>query len=231
MQGINENRRICLSGGGDEKQSFLLDKIFFSMIPQNGNFLYVPVALRGHKLYPTAHLWMKNITELHSRTDIQFETVDNLSKYQLDSLKEFNGIYIGGGNTWSLIQELKESGFSDILIQYIKDGGVVYGGSAGAIIMGKRIDTHDDENKINLKDTSGFNLLNNFSIACHFTDEQNDRFKIWATNNNLPIICLPEEAGLKIENGIAICAGTKPCIIHFADGTKKEINPNESFNI
>ena len=60
---------------------------------------------------PTAHLWMKSITELHERTDVQFETVDDPSKYQLDSLKEFNGIYIGGGNTWSLIQELKILGF------------------------------------------------------------------------------------------------------------------------
>jgi dipeptidase E len=174
---------------------------------------------------------MKSIIELHERVDVQFETVDDPSKYQLDLLKEFNGIYIGGGNTWSLIKELKDSGFSDILIQYLQAGGQVYGGSAGAIIMGKRIDTHDDENKIALKDTSGFNLLNNFSIACHFKDEQNERFKMWATNNNLPIICLPEETGLIIENGVALCAGTKPCIIYFRDGTKKEINPEESFSI
>jgi dipeptidase E len=231
MQNIKENKRIYLSGGGNEKQSFPLDKFFFRTLPKNGRFLYIPIALRGHKLYPTANLWMKSIIELHERTDVQFETADNPSKYQLDSLKEFNGIYIGGGNTWSLIKELKESGFSDILIQYLQAGGQAYGGSAGAIIMGKRIDTHDDENKINLQDTSGFNLLNNFSVACHFKDEQNDRFKIWATNNNLPIICLPEETGLMIENSIALCVGTKPCIIYFADDTKKEVNPEESFNL
>jgi dipeptidase E len=231
MQNLKGNNRIYLSGGGDEKQSFPLDKFFFRTLPKNGRFLYIPIALHGHKLYPTAHLWMKNITKLHERTDIQFETMDNPSKYQLESLKAFHAIYIGGGNTWSLIQELKKSGFSDILIQYLQAGGQVYGGSAGAIIMGKRIDTHDDENKINLKDTSGFNLLNNFSVACHFKDEQNDRFKAWATNNGLPIICLPEETGLIIENGIALCTGTKSCIIYFADGTRKEINPEESFDI
>lgn len=231
MQNIKENKRIYLSGGGNEKQSFPLDKFFFRTLPKNGRFLYIPIALRGHKLYPTAHLWMKSITELHERADVQFETLDDPSKYQLDLLKEFNGVYIGGGNTWSLIKELKDSGFSDILIQCLQAGGQVYGGSAGAIIMGKRIDTHDDENKVDLKDTSGFNLLNNFSIACHFKDEQNERFKMWAINNSLPIICLPEETGLIIENGVALCAGTKPCTIYFADGIKKEINPEESFII
>jgi len=220
-----------LSGGGNEKQSFPLDKFFFSTLPKNGRFLYIPIALRGHKLYPTVHLWMKGITELHEREDIQFETVNDLSKYKFETLKTFKGIYIGGGNTWKLIQELKDSGFSNILIQYLEAGGQVYGGSAGAIIMGKRIDTHDDENKIDLKDVSGFDLLNNYSVACHFKDEQSDRFRAWVVNNSLPIICLPEGTGLVIENNIALCAGTKPCTIYFADGTKKEINPEESFNL
>ncbi|MBA3788830.1 Type 1 glutamine amidotransferase-like domain-containing protein [Patescibacteria group bacterium] len=231
MQNIKENNRIYLSGGGNEKQSFPLDKFFFSTLPKNGRFLYIPIALRGHKLYPTAHLWMNSITELHERADTQFETVDDPSKYTLETLKEFNGIYIGGGNTWSLMQELKNSGFADILIQYIEAGGQVYGGSAGAIIMGKKINTHDDENKIGLEDVSGFNLLNNFSVACHFKDEQNDRFRTWAIDNNLPIVCLPEESGLVIENGSALCAGTKSCVIYLADGTKRELNPEESFNL
>jgi len=231
MQNIKENKRIYLSGGGNEKQSFPLDKFFFSTLPKNGRFLYIPIALRGNKLYPTAHLWMKGIMELHERSDVQFETVDDLSKYNLEALKEFDGIYIGGGNTWSLIQEIRESGFANILIQYIKAGGQVYGGSAGAIIMGKRIDTHDDENKIGLQDVSGFNLLNNFSVACHFKDEQNDRFKAWAIDNNLQIICLPEETGLVIEKGVALCAGTKPCIVYLTDGTKKEVSPEESFDL
>ncbi|MDP2815615.1 MAG: hypothetical protein Q8O19_02935, partial [Rectinemataceae bacterium] len=68
-----------MSGGGNEKQSFPLDKFFFDTLPKNGCFLYIPIALRGHKLYPTAHLWMNNIIELHQRGDVQFETVDDSS--------------------------------------------------------------------------------------------------------------------------------------------------------
>ena len=174
---------------------------------------------------------MRSILKIHERNDIQFETADDLSKYRLENLKNFNAIYIGGGNTCSLIQELKDSRFADILIQYIKAGGQLYGGSAGAIIIGKRIDTHDDENKVGLQDTSGFNLLNNFSVACHFKDDQNNRFKTWAVKNNLPILCLPEETGLVIEKGVVFCVGIKPCVVYFADGTKKEIGPEETFDL
>lgn len=231
MQNITENNRIYLSGGGNEKQSFPLDKFFFNTLPMNGCFLYVPVALRGNKLYPTTHLWMKDVIELHERNDLQFEKADDLSKYRYENLKNFDAIYIGGGNTWNLMQELRSSSFSNEIIQYIKSGGLVYGGSAGAIVLGKNIDTHDDENTINLKDTSGFNLLNNYSVACHYKNEQSNRFKEWAIRSNLPIICLPEETGLLIENGSALCIGIKPCVVYLTDGTEKKILSKESFKL
>lgn len=229
MQNVMKDNRIYLSGGGNEKQSFPLDKFFFDTFPKNGSFLYIQVALRGNKLYPTAHIWMKSILEIHERNDIQFETADDLSKYRLEDLKNFDAIYIGGGNTWSLMQELMDSGFSQELISYIKNGGVVYGGSAGAIVLGKNIDTHDDKNKINLKDTSGFNLLSDYSVACHYTDKQSDRFKDWAISHKSPILCLPEEAGLMFGNDSILCVGTKPCVIYLADGIKKEIQSGMSF--
>jgi len=229
MQNVIKDNRIYLSGGGNEKQSFPLDKFFFDTFPNNGSFLYIPVALRGNKLYPTTHIWMKSILKIHERNDIQFETADNLSKYRLEDLKNFDAIYIGGGNTWSLMQELRDSGFSQELISYIKNSGVVYGGSAGAIVFGKNIDTHGDENKINLKDTSGFNLVSDYSVACHYTNKQSDLFKDWAISHKSPILCLPEEAGLIFGNDSILCVGTKPCVIYFDDGIKKEIQSGVSF--
>jgi len=228
MQKMN---RLYLSGGGNEKQSFPLDKFFFSTLPLNGRFLYIPVALRGHRMYPTAAAWMKSVAELHERADIQFETADDLGTYDGSTLRDFSGIYIGGGNTWGLMQELRDSGFADILIRYIEAGGHVYGGSAGAIIMGKQINTQDDENKADLHNVSGFNLLNDFSVACHFKDEERERFQAWAIDNNLPIICLREETGLVVEKGLALCIGTEPCAVYLADGTPREIGPGESFQL
>ena len=139
MEQFFKNSKIYLSGGGDENQSFSLDKFFFSTMPENGCFLYLPTALRGHPLYLTAHAWMASIVRLHKRKDVRFEILDDLSICAIEHLKIFDGIYIGGGNTWNLIQEFKKTGFSNVLTQYLETGKGVYGGSAGAIIMGKRI--------------------------------------------------------------------------------------------
>lgn len=215
-----------MSGGGNEKQSFPLDKFFFDSFPINGHFLYVPIALRGHKLYPTAHLWMKEILELHNRTDIIFEVADDLSLFDAGYLKKFNAIYIGGGNTWSLMKEIKECGFDVVLKEYFNQTGNVYGGSAGAIILGERIDTHEDENKVEFKDILGLSMLRGYSIACHFKEEQKDNFKKWALTNNLPIICLPEETGLCFAENIS-CEGTLSCVVFSSDGTERIIAPGE----
>lgn len=231
MQNITKNNLIYLSGGGNEQQSLLLDRYFFNKIPENGNFLYIPVALRGTEFYPTVKSWMKKLLELHNRTDVNFETADDLSCYKYEEVKKFDAIYIGGGNTWSLMQELGGSSFGDYLAQYLKEGGQVYGGSAGAIVLGRKIDTHDDENIIKLKDMSGFDLLSNYSVACHYKDAQSNRFEEWALQNNSPIVCLYEETGLVIESNSVQCVGTKSCIIYLADGNKKEVRPQESFEL
>jgi dipeptidase E len=225
MQEAINNKQLYLSGGGNEKQSFPLDKFFFSELPQNGTFLYVPIALRGNELYPKVHLWMASILELHNRKDLKFETVQDLGNCK--NVDNFDAIYIGGGNTWSLMKEIRDTAFDDRLIKYFKNGGIIYGGSAGAIVLGKKINTHDDKNEAKLEDVSGLNILDNYSVTCHFKKEQAKQYQEWALLNKSPIVCLTEETGLVIENDTAHCKGTESCTIYLADGQEKAIKPGE----
>ncbi len=225
------NSCLYLSGGGDENQSFTLDKFFFNKIPQGGSFLYIPVALRGHKLYSKTYSWMRKVLKFHQREDVNFFSAEILSNYSLSKVKDFDAVYIGGGNTWTLIEEVKNYNFHNILLRYLKKGGIIYGGSAGAIIMGKRIDTQGDENKNNVKNVSGLNFLHNFSLTCHFKNEKRKQFREWAVKNNASIICLPEETGLIVDYNKATCIGNKPCTIFFPKKVEREIKPLNSFKI
>lgn len=231
MQNINKDNKIYLSGGGNEHQSSTLDKFFFDSIPQGGKFLYIPIALRGHKLFPTANLWMDGILEMHKRTDILFDVLDDPSNKKLEDLEKFDAVYIGGGNTWSLMKELNESGFSDMLVQYSNSGHPVYGGSAGAIILGSKINTHDDKNEVGWLDNNGLNLLKNYSIACHFKKENEEMFKNWAIKSNLPIICLFEETGLIISNTKIECVGAKPFFLYTPQGARLVKEPGETLSL
>ena len=71
--------------------------------------------------------WFKKTYE-YCNFDIDMCT--DLSK--IKSLDEYTGVFIGGGNTFKLLKEIRESKFDILLEKYLKNGGFVYGGSAGA---------------------------------------------------------------------------------------------------
>lgn len=81
-----------------------------------------------------------------------------------------------GGNTFKLLKEIKESKFDILLEKYLKNVGFVYGGSAGAIIFGKSIETssHADKNIVGLTELSGLNMLNGFDVWCHYNPKEDN---------------------------------------------------------
>jgi dipeptidase E len=205
-------KTIYLSGGGGEQASFPLDRFFFASIPQNGTLLYLPVALRGHRLFDDAEDWFRGVMKLHNRhEDITLEVWSDLNGQELLNLGRFDAIYVGGGNTWSLMKEITESGFREVLEQYIQTGGLYYGGSAGAIICGSRIDTHKDGNTIGWKDLSGMNLLNDLSVVCHVKEEQFGELENMAREKQLRLLALAENAGAIVESKSYRCVGEGIC--------------------
>ena len=136
------------------------------------------------------------------------------------NLDDYCAIFIGGGNTYKLLFELKLTGFYNKLKAFIDNGGIVFGGSAGAIVLGKDIKSCecDDENEVGLVNTQGLNVLPDFSFVCHYTnreEEKNEYNKQYITklSNEMRIIALPEEDTMYIsENGIEVFGG-KPYYI------------------
>ncbi len=207
-------KNIYLSGGGGEHDSFTLDGFFFTRIPRHGKLLYVPIALREHKLFTGAENWFRGVIKLHSRNDdIVLETWFDLKGKDFSKLKEFDGVYIGGGNTWSLIKDITESGFVNPLKEYIENGGVYYGGSAGAIICGLRIDLHGDKNSINWKGTVGMDLMNGLSVVCHAKQEQLAELEKLAKKEDIRLITLAENAGAIYNGSACKCVGDGICKI------------------
>ncbi len=53
----------------------------------------------------------------------------------LEELKQYDAVYICGGNTEYLRARIHEQGFYQVLLQYIREGGVAVGVSAGSLIF------------------------------------------------------------------------------------------------
>lgn len=139
-------------------------------------------------------------------------------------LNLYSAIFIGGGNTYKLLSELKMSGAFENIKEYLNNDGIIFEGSAGAIIFGQCIDTckYADKNEVELKDQMGFDVFNNFSILCHFTNESEEKTEInrkylLELSKEEKIIALPEEDTIYYEDGKYEIIGNRPYYI-FEEG-------------
>ena len=208
---------IFLSGGGSGEKSKEIDLAFINEINKDKPVLYIPLARKAP--YDSCMNWIKsNFQPLNFSN---FEMIESLEKLKNIDLSKYSGVYIGGGNTYKLLKELQESKFMGTLKRYIKKGGIFYGGSAGAIILGKDIKSSDSKNECNLLDTKGLNLISNFSVYCHYKEEDDQKVQDYIKQTNSKILALPENAGILIE-----CLKMKvigPGNIFFFDKSDKKV--------
>lgn len=209
--------KLFLSGGGSAKQSFKVDEIFLDGIEK---ILYIPLARNGN--FDECFSWISNAIGIHKMMEIDMLT--DLSKKI--SLSDYDAVYIGGGNTYRLLKTIRESGFDKKLINYYRSGGIVYGGSAGAIILGRDIEISSrgidaDENKVNLKNTRGFNLIKGFDIQCHYRSHQLKKQRDYAIKTGVPIIAIPEGSAILVQNGEYRVVGTKSLTVINKEGAEK----------
>lgn len=113
--------------------------------------------------------------------DINF--VDLTKKPDQKIITNSGLIYILGGNTFKLMDDINKSGFKEALISKIKVDGCI-GVSAGSIILGQSIATASigdgDENNVGLTDLSGLKLLD-FDVSPHYTKQDEDEITAYET--------------------------------------------------
>ncbi|HEX6976849.1 MAG TPA: Type 1 glutamine amidotransferase-like domain-containing protein [Patescibacteria group bacterium] len=221
-------KQLILSGGGDSKDS---KELFVSLLPKDPEILYIPIAINADKHpYPECLAWIKSELAPFGVNKITMWT--DLNNKKLDDLKKFSAIYIGGGNTYKLLNEFRKTGFYELLKNYIEKGGVIYGGSAGAIIFSKSIDpagVFGDVNEVGLKDTSGFDLLNGFQLWCHYTPDDDEKIKKYIDNKNIKIIALSEESAIYVNDSEIKTVGPDNVVV-FNKLEKSVYSPDTTLN-
>lgn len=220
--------KVFLCGGGDGQQTVLANKRLNEVIAHDKPLLYVPLAME-QALYPKCLKWIEN--ELK---DVNFDGIDMvISKEELygKNLYDYCAVFIGGGNTYKLLAELKTSGCFKKFSDYIKNDGVVFGGSAGAIIFGEDIESckYDDKNECNLTDTAGFNVLNGISLLCHYTNNDAEKdlkstYYLSELSKKRKIIALPEEDTIFVNGKVIEVIGTRPWF-RFENGQRQTMTP------
>jgi len=231
MTNNQKSKKIFLSGGGEAKDSFLLDKEFVKSILASNkkSLLYIPIALERVS-YESCYDWITKTLTAHTNEFIDITMWTDLSEKKQKQLDKFDAVYIGGGNTFKLLHQFCESNFFSFLLKYINNGGIVYGGSAGAIIIGKDINTSQDNRDKQHKHDKGLSVIGRYVIFCHYDKKLDKKIISYIEKYNNPVIAIPEKSGLKIEGKQAVVIGDKPVVIFNLNKEKKVIEVSKKFN-
>lgn len=111
-------------------------------------------------------------------------------------------LYVGGGNTFLLLEKMKATGFAEHLGAFFEKGGLYIGSSAGAVVAGPDIAfiaCMDNPSGISLTDFSGLNLVS-FNILPHIDHPHYSEQARQADFDNRPTIGLREDQFLYVKN-------------------------------
>lgn len=228
--------KVILCGGGWAEKTVVPNKVFESLIDETKPILYIPLARnRGEDNYDSCKIWLTS--ELKDIKHGEIVMLRSASEIADKNVFDFAGVFIGGGNTYKLLKELKETVAFDWLKKYLQTDGVIYGCSAGACLCGHDIDSclYMDPNDVKLKDVAGLDVALGFSVAAHYTNGTQEETKIATEylaeySKKTPVLALPEEDSLYINDDLVKVIGSRPYYI-FSNGTCAEFQPNISYTV
>lgn len=216
---------ILLAGGGDETDSWLIDAWLVEQIGRDAAMAYIPHAMKP-EYYSDCEEWITDAFEKHGFSEIQMWT--DLGEIHPPDFEAVSAVYIGGGNTYRLLNELRKTNTDRELREFVAAGGYLYGGSAGAIICGETIETTPDENLVGLSDLTGLKLLPDIDIWCHYTDRDDSEIEEYMAETNRTVIAIPEQSGVSVTANRCCVIGYAPVSV-FANGVKRVKSPDEQF--
>lgn len=224
--------KLIMTGGGDSQEFEEIDRHFIKLLGKKPKLLFIPLA--GEKKF-----WrngLKRITETFAT--IRFDQIEmccDLTTLNWRYLKKFDAIYIDGGNTFQLMDKIRETHTFELLHRFLHNGGVINGDSAGAIVLGSHIETahfgrHGDENEAGVISYQGLNLIGNWAIHCHYKKMDNKEVKRFVKEFGFPVLALHEETAVYIRDRRLKVIGRKPATV-FTPEKAKLIKVGETFRL
>ncbi|MFA5010301.1 MAG: Type 1 glutamine amidotransferase-like domain-containing protein [Patescibacteria group bacterium] len=171
--------RILLTSNGFPEGATTITNKFFELVgkqPSDTKVAFIPTA----SVVEEDRSFMVNDRARLEAIGIPVENIINLEldhPITLDELKKFDVIFLDGGNTFYLLEKMRESGFDKTIAEYIsQDLGVFVGVSAGSIVMGPDIgfaEPWDDKTKGHLENTKGLGYTKE-AYSPHYSKEKDD---------------------------------------------------------
>ena len=174
--------------------------------------LFVPFALYDRDAY--AAQARKRFEEMGFALESIHEATD--PKAAGNKVEKAEAIFIGGGNTFRLLDSLHRFDLLGTIRRRVQEGMLYIGSSAGAVVASPTIKTTND---MPIVEPPSFNSLGliSFQINAHYLDPdpnsthmgetREERILQFLEENNTPVMGLREGAWVRVENGRMMLGG------------------------
>lgn len=147
--------------------------------------------------------WMDADRAMLVELGFQVEDFDLKNKTEDETRKKLAGfdvLFVAGGNTFYLLNEVKKSGFDKVAREMVKAGKIYIGSSAGSYIACPTIEAadwkHADRNIVNLKDWTALGLVD-FIVVAHYADKYKEAIEQGKKTTNLDVKILTDTQFIK----------------------------------
>jgi dipeptidase E len=218
---------IYLGGGGSAADESVLWR---SMLAGKSRIVYWPFALAPERAGSAEEWLIREFAELDA--DVVVETWSDLSQHAPDQLASAELLFVGGGNTFRLLDHVRRSGFIDAVREFVDDGGDYYGGSAGAFLAVGDVSLalHLDENDLGLADLSALGLVRSLDVLPHFTVAQIRDAIAWSNERERTLLGIPDRSGVVVRAGKVEVLGYEP-VYEVAEGQIFTRQPGQPWSL
>jgi len=163
--------------------------------PKDIKVLFIPTASRGEHEMSYVYESEKELIE----TGIPKENTVWAQSLKNIKTADYDAMYVCGGNTFYLMNEIKKTGFDKKIIDFINSGKVYVGVSAGSIIMCPDVSISEsfDQNDVNIQDTVGLNMISKV-ITPHYQRKEKEIIDNWEKSHNYEVIRLNDGQGVEV---------------------------------
>lgn len=152
--------------------------------------------------------WLKNDRQslVNAGFEVSDYTITGKTRDQLAAdLKEFDYVYLSGGDTVYLLQQSQKSGFVSLIKDLVKGGKIYIGTSAGSIIAGPKLPDYFSDEGYQLENTNGYGFVN-FILVPHWGSEHfkdrylNERLKTIYKKDQVPLLLLTNNQYVHVQD-------------------------------
>ncbi|WP_457610833.1 dipeptidase PepE [Lutibacter sp.] len=212
------------------------------ILPQLSDFfkgvheiLFIPYARPSGLTYEA---YTEIAKEAFEKIHIKIRGIHEYSN-SINAINNAKGIFIGGGNTFLLVEQLYRNKLISTIKNVVENGIPYFGTSAGSVVVGATMQNTNDMPIIYPPSFDTLKLLN-FNLNCHYLDPdvnsthmgetRETRIQEFHTINKIPVLGLREGSWLEVEGGKIILKGSLNSRLFQQNKPTAELPPETDFS-